>query len=77
MPKNRVRVFCTLCKGGDNHVWRGTLHEWAIELSRIKAPAWFNYILRHEKAHPGHTFMVEYPTKTVPFNSSNLEEEVI
>ena len=76
MKTNQVRVYCPKCKGGDNHVYEGTLQQWAVELSSEKEPDWFKYILRHEKAHPGHTFMVEYPSKTIPFRSSNQPTEV-
>ena len=77
MKKNQVRVYCKQCKGGDNHVWKGTLQKWAVELLNPKPPKWFNYITRHCKAHPGHEFMVEYPSKTVPFASSKKLAELI
>ena len=76
MKTNQVRVYCTQCKGGDNHVWIGTLQQWRVELSKQKPPEWFNYITRHRKAHSGHIFMVEYPSKTIPFRSSNHHAEV-
>jgi len=29
---NKVRVFCPICKGGDNSIWKGSLEEWGEEL---------------------------------------------
>lgn len=65
-----VRVFCPKCKGGDNAIWEGSLIAWGLELGYGKPPKWYNYAMRHEKAHPGHIIMVEYPSKTVPLNLS-------
>ncbi len=65
-----VRVYCPKCKGGDNHIWKGSLFQWGKELEKETPPDWANYAHRHEQAHPGHTIMVEYPSKTVPFQLS-------
>jgi len=66
-----VRVFCPICKGGDNSIWTGSLHEWGNELSKEIPPEWVNYAHRHEKAHD-HQVMVEYPSGlTVPFKLSS------
>jgi len=62
----KVRVFCPVCKGGDNAIWEGSLIDWGLELQRVENPEWFSYAIRHEVAHPGHVIMVEYPDKTVP-----------
>lgn len=66
-----VRVYCPKCKGGKNHIWQGSLTNWGIELSNPDPPEWYNYAVRHEKAHPGHTIMVEYPDRTVPLRLEN------
>lgn len=65
-----VRVYCPKCRGGDNAIWKGTLIDWGLELGYEKPPEWYNYAIRHEKAHPGHVIMVEYPTKTLPLRLS-------
>lgn len=57
----KVRVFCPICKGGDNIIWEGTPDEWRKELLKIEPPKWANYVYRHEKAHD-HKIMVEYPS---------------
>jgi len=67
-----VRVYCPVCKGGDNHIWKGSLHEWGQELEKVDPPEWVNYAHRHEAAH-GHQIMVEYPSKTVPFKIGRVE----
>ena len=69
-----VRVYCPKCKGGNNAIWQGSLITWGVELSLGEPPEWYNYAERHEKAHPGHTIMVEYPYKIVPlFLSSRVK----
>ena len=71
-----VRVYCPKCKGGNNSVWSGTLFEWGNQLSKSKPPEWYNYALRHEKAHPGHKIQVEYPSKTVSLFLSEFKEKL-
>lgn len=61
-----VRVYCPICKGGKNVIWKGTLIDWGVELSMPDPPEWYNYVIRHEKAHPGHVIMVEYPDQIIP-----------
>ena len=66
----KVRVFCPVCRDGDNIIWEGTLTEWGLELSHEIPPDWANYAHRHENAH-GHRIMVEYPSgRMVPFKLS-------
>jgi len=60
-----VRVYCPICKGGKNVVWKGSLAEWSNQLVKSEPPEWYNYAMRHEEAHD-HQIMVEYPTQTVP-----------
>jgi len=67
-----VRVYCPICKGGNNAIWQGSLAEWSIQLSKHEAPAWYHYAMRHEKAH-NHQIMVEYPTQTVPLRLLEAE----
>ena len=68
-----VRVFCPVCKCGDNSIWKGSLIEWGRELENEIPPEWVNYAYRHEKAH-GHQIMVEYPSGlVVPFKLSSGE----
>jgi len=62
---SEVRVFCPVCRGGDNVIWDGSLIDWGLELSKPNPPEWFNYAMRHQKAHR-HKVMVEYPSQTVP-----------
>lgn len=72
---SEVKVFCPVCRGGDNVIWEGSLIDWSLELSKPTPPEWFNYALRHQKAH-GHKLMVKYPSRTVPFDLSfQLSEE--
>ena len=68
-----VRVFCPVCKGGHNAIWEGTLLEWGKELEKETPPEWANYGYRHEKAHPGHKIMVEYPSGMIaPFRIGEM-----
>ena len=69
-----VRVYCPICKGGDNLIWQGSLEEWGKELEKEEPPEWAHYAHRHEKAH-NHQIMVEYPTQTVPFRLGKDEDE--
>ena len=69
-----VRVYCPKGKGGKNAIWQGSLITWGVELSISDPPEWYNYARRHEKAHPGHTIMVEYPSKIVPLFLSEFKE---
>ena len=71
---DRVRVFCPICKGGDNAIWEGNLIDWGIQLSTSDPPDWYLYAMNHERAHPGHEIMVEYPSKTVPLKLSRFSE---
>ena len=67
---NKVRVFCPICKNGDNSIWEGSLEEWGEELLKESPPYWANYAHRYENAH-GHQIMVEYPSgMIVPFKVS-------
>lgn len=62
-----VRVYCPICKKGNNVIWQGSLLEWRQELEKEDPPAWAHYAHRHEKAH-SHQVMVRYPDGlTVPF----------
>jgi len=72
--EKHVRVFCPLCKGGENAIWEGSLFEWEVELSKPKPPAWYVYAENHRKAH-GHTIMVQYPHRTVPLFLSEILRE--
>lgn len=66
----KVRVFCPICRDGNNVIWEGSLEEWGVELSKETPPDWANYAHRHEMAH-GHQVMVEYPSGLrVPFKLS-------
>ena len=68
-----VRVYCPICKGGDNVIWQGSLFEWGQELEKEYPPEWANYTYRHEVAHD-HQIMVRYPSgKVVPWNLSKRE----
>lgn len=55
-----VRVYCPICKGGDNAIWEGSLIDWGIELSKAKPPVWFLYARSHERVH-GHRVMDKCP----------------
>ena len=68
----KVRVFCPICRDGNNVIWEGSLEEWGVELSKETPPDWANYAYRHEEAH-GHQIMVKYPTRTVPFRLGEAE----
>ncbi len=70
-----VRVYCPICKGGDNVIWKGSLAKWTIELAKPESSEWYNYSLRHEKAH-NHQIMVEYPTRVVPLRIGEAEYTV-
>ena len=61
MTYPNVRVYCPVCKGGDNIIWEGTMVQWLNQLSKILPPPWFNYAMNHQEAHD-HTVMVTYPT---------------
>ncbi len=67
-----VRVYCPICKGGDNVIWKGSLAEWSTQLTNTEPPEWYNYVLRHKKAH-NHQIMVEYPTRVVPLRIGEAE----
>jgi len=65
---NYVIVYCPICRGGNNIIWKGTLNEWSKELNKETPPEWANYAIRHEKAH-NHQIMVSYPSgKVIPFD---------
>ena len=68
-----VRVFCPVCKGGNNVIWKGSLIDWGVELSLGDPPEWYKYVIRHEKAHPGHVIMVEYPDYVIPLRDARAK----
>ena len=71
-----VRVYCPICKGGDNVIWQGSLFEWGQELEKEDPPEWAHYAHRHEEAH-NHQIMVRYPAgMVVPFKLSKEAEGV-
>lgn len=77
MKMNNVRVFCPICKGGDNIIWEGTFEEWNKELSKKDVlpdwvlPDWTKYAQSHN-----HQIMVEYPSGLIlPFKLYELGKE--
>lgn len=58
---SEVRVFCQDC--GDE-LWKGTLIDWVVELSKNKPPKWFLKAYKHGKTL-SHRIMVQYPSITV------------
>lgn len=70
-----VRVYCPICKEGDNVIWQGSLVEWGQELCKEEPPEWANYAHRHEEAH-NHQIMVCYPSgSVVPFKLGKEAED--
>ena len=61
MSHPKLRVYCPVCKGGDNTIWEGTLSEWLDQIAKELPPDWFQYSMNYQEAHPGHTIMVKYP----------------
>ena len=71
-----VRVYCPICKGGNNVIWQGSLFEWGQELGKEEPPEWAHYAHRHEEAH-NHPIMVRYPSgRVVPFKPGKGVEGV-
>jgi len=69
-----VRVYCPICKGGNNTIWEGNLIDWGLELSKPNPPKWFLYAMNHQRVH-GHKIMVKYPSMTVPLDLEILGED--
>lgn len=67
-----VKVFCPICKDGNNIIWKGSLLEWRNELVNPIPPKWFIYAMNHKRAHD-HKIMVEYPDRIVPLDLLNSE----
>jgi hypothetical protein len=73
MPEEHVEilVFCPVCKGENNTIWKGTLFEWLEDLEKPDPPKWYQYALQHQAAH-GHVVMVRYEASglTVPLTNA-------